>query len=390
MFTQQNVTIEIPEYRFAKLVDMVEKLNKKSLKIGVPSIKVSKSEPFIKELRTEAGTKFKLYFITVNVTGNIPVYNGWSLVAVVDHIESGNIIKNFLRDDQSLPEMYRDRQQCDHCHTNHSRKKTLIVKNQSGEFKQVGSTCVNEFVQKDILSVISFLQWDQKIKDFSDEEDTFGARMEYGDEIDAVVSASIRVIKAYGFKKSDHENSSKSDLDCFFFNHTEGGHKFRQYAFEKTSSIDVKSMTEDCINWMKNLDSSNEFHHNIKVIASSKFVSVKYFGFIAAGVNSFLREIDKSNEAKTITNEYVPNVKVKDRIEIKVTLEKIVAVEGYYGVSYLHVFRDEDNRKITWFASSNPMEEEMIGKTFTIIGTVKKLDEYNGVKQTVLNRVKMK
>jgi hypothetical protein len=45
---------------------------------------------------------------------------------------------------------------------------------------------------------------------------------------------------------------------------------------------------------------------------------------------------------------------------------------------------DEAGHSFTWFCSGKPLEE---GKVYEVKATVKKHDEYKGVKQTIVNRV---
>lgn len=56
----------------------------------------------------------------------------------------------------------------------------------------------------------------------------------------------------------------------------------------------------------------------------------------------------------------------------------------------MYSFTDETGNVIVWWASSRPRdnksEELRIGSTYTFDGTVKGHDEYNGLKQTKVNR----
>jgi hypothetical protein len=74
---------------------------------------------------------------------------------------------------------------------------------------------------------------------------------------------------------------------------------------------------------------------------------------------------------------------VGERLTIEVTVDKIIRIDGYYGVTKLHIMRSGDNRVI-WFCSGAPLDE---GSTVTVKGTVKKHDTRDGAKQTILTRV---
>ena len=49
--------------------------------------------------------------------------------------------------------------------------------------------------------------------------------------------------------------------------------------------------------------------------------------------------------------------------------------------------RDDEGRTLTWFANADPGMEK--GEKYRIVATIKKFDEYNEWKQTILTRVKV-
>lgn len=95
---------------------------------------------------------------------------------------------------------------------------------------------------------------------------------------------------------------------------------------------------------------------------------------VQAYVNSLVYEEDKS--------EYY-DANIGDRIEITVTIEKAIPLNGYYGSSTMHIMRDSSNRCYVWTTGSKCWEA---GLTKSIRGTIKGFNEYKGTKQTVLTR----
>ena len=87
------------------------------------------------------------------------------------------------------------------------------------------------------------------------------------------------------------------------------------------------------------------------------------------------------------------------RIEFDVTLEWTFTFEGNFGPVTLYKFIDADGNLLVWFASNSfcpgpvspdnfePNEEIAVGQRVKIKGTVKKHEERDGIKQTVLSRV---
>jgi hypothetical protein len=75
---------------------------------------------------------------------------------------------------------------------------------------------------------------------------------------------------------------------------------------------------------------------------------------------------------------------IKDRIDFEGIVEFVTYREGHYGTTTIVKFRDLDGNVFTWFASGYLQYNK--GDRVQVRGTVKKHDEYKGVKQTVLTR----
>jgi hypothetical protein len=80
---------------------------------------------------------------------------------------------------------------------------------------------------------------------------------------------------------------------------------------------------------------------------------------------------------------------VGDKITIQATVKAIRFIDGDYGVSTLYSLETEDHMSVKWFASRSALGTECDGKVLTLTGTIKKCDEYKGVKSTTLTRVKV-
>lgn len=91
-------------------------------------------------------------------------------------------------------------------------------------------------------------------------------------------------------------------------------------------------------------------------------------------------------EKKNSSSVYIGSIGEKITSEAIVT--HIAETEGYYGTTYIYSFEDLDGNKMTWFSSVNKeLKEDML---VTVVGTVKKLDMYQGDRITVLTRCKIK
>ena len=77
---------------------------------------------------------------------------------------------------------------------------------------------------------------------------------------------------------------------------------------------------------------------------------------------------------------------VGDKLVLPLTIDSVRYLDGQYGTCSLITYHTESGAVVMWFASK--YIEVEVGKQVTIKGTVKKLDEFRGVRQTVLTRVK--
>ena len=74
---------------------------------------------------------------------------------------------------------------------------------------------------------------------------------------------------------------------------------------------------------------------------------------------------------------------VGQRIEVELTVEKAIHLDGYYGPSTMHIFRDANGNAYVWTTASKSWEE---GSTRLVRGTIKEHKTYKNVNQTVLTR----
>lgn len=82
-------------------------------------------------------------------------------------------------------------------------------------------------------------------------------------------------------------------------------------------------------------------------------------------------------------SKWVGMVGAKVEVEVEVVFKKNIV--SYYGESVLHIMKDATGNEFKWFATSASLDK---GTRYVVTGKVKKHDEYNGTKSTVLTRCK--
>jgi hypothetical protein len=134
----------------------IDKLNRKAAKLGCDPMVLTfgPADPYKTAVHPITGHKLVNPMVIERVTATldyeIPNIDGWELVAVLDIYSTENASEVMVSavPDMIVPDEYKnlDRISCDHCGHNRYRKKSILIRNiETGEHKQVGSTCVKDF-----------------------------------------------------------------------------------------------------------------------------------------------------------------------------------------------------------------------------------------------------
>lgn len=134
----------ILEANMERLEKKLTRIQNKCKKFGCSFTYEKVGEEF-KTLKDDRGVEYQAKFILIEAEGKA-VLNDWMFVASVQHTEKGNII-NSTGCSIEVPERYYTSEPiCEHCNSRRARKDTYIVMNQiTGEFKQVGKSCLKDF-----------------------------------------------------------------------------------------------------------------------------------------------------------------------------------------------------------------------------------------------------
>src|SRR5579859_1323955 len=130
----ENGLIAIVDHRgLTKIKKKFEKLAKKadSLAIEPPELNVQSLHHF--------PVRYQITF-----SFNPPQIRGWKLLGILHH-QNGNTEVHPMTG-QVVPESYNNAPpDCDHCEIKQKRKDTFILQNESGEIRQVGRNCLEDF-----------------------------------------------------------------------------------------------------------------------------------------------------------------------------------------------------------------------------------------------------
>jgi hypothetical protein len=418
-----SLVVKVPEEHKERLNDFVKKIQKVAVKLSLPKIEMKRLYNII-EFRAEKTDiwsyekKRYLQIITqknfevIEVSGTPPVLSGWMLLGVLDFERGKPFPMVRSVPGQEVPSnFFTTTSTCDHCSSSRFRKVVYILKHEDGREVQVGSSCLKDFIgHGPIDELVKYYALFDSLSSFGYEEDEVPSGRRNSNSIlldkQDVLGTMIKVIDEMGYvsKKKAQEAALKDEFvettaeivsfvemlrygfisinpDLFTYNQQKALELSRQELTEEQ-----KERIEKILSTAEHLIPISSFNHNLKNLAISSYWMFKDFPFVAAmfpSCGGFKERVIKEGSENKVSS-WVGYQ--GERKTFSVTIERIISTSSEWGNSYLHSTKDEDGNVITFF-NGNKLGEE--GEIVTITGTVKKRDDYKGIKQTVLNRVKV-
>lgn len=394
----------IPQQNLPALEIKMKKFAKKAVKCGFPAPKLHiwEEEAEVREviLKTD-DTQQKLYvtYVPIAIEGEIPVIQGWNLIAAVEHfkVEKDGITYNTVSVVPSYSEgdfvhLRTAASSCDHCGHNRFRKNTYLLYNSSDdEFKRVGSSCVKDFLGDTeptwILNSAAHLKM---LRSIFEEFKGLGGGFEREfllSEVLAVTAATIRdrgwVSKGKSLKTGDTPTAewvnefleNPDAMKRVGVKVEDDDVKLGQAAFEWVSSIDISD------------PKTSEYIYNCSVLAQRKTIRTKDFGVACSIIASYRSHVarqikQKEQNAAGAKSEYIGQI--KDRLkDVPVTFINAWSFDSSWGVRTVLKFTDEAGNIFIWYTGYKDYTQ---GNKYLLTGTVKKHSEFKGMKQTVLTR----
>jgi hypothetical protein len=331
----------------------------------------------------------------VRVVGEAPKVDGWTFVATLQHAgEAGTIIRSIPG--ASLPERFRTATSswCDHCRTSRQRNDTYVLRNDAGEHKQVGSSCLADFLGGIDPKRIAAL-----CESLASIADSFGG----GEREEVVDLPNYLVYVSEAIRR--HGWLSRTAARNF------GGHATADVAFQQLEP--TKHMVETGLAWTKldpasgeeaatalawvreHLDEKEQlgdYEHNLKVVLTTDAVDRRGLGIAASAISYYQRELGfliKRQERERVekaaaavsTSEYVGTVGKREVFK-GLLVERVFSFDGHYGVSHLHKMVDARGNVFCWSTGERLVE----GLVYDLKATVKAHEAYREIKQTLITR----
>ena len=404
---------KIPEQNIESLENKIKRIRKKCLKYGCDFKYERIGEhfeeiPVYDEEGNETGNTYPVKFIDVECEGVAKV-NGWSFAASLEYTEKGNVIKA-IPGIEIPKRFYACEPWCEHCKTNRDRRYSFVVLNEeSGEFKQVGKSCLKDFTGG--LSAEHAALVESFFKEISESERvSFGGGFSYRYySVKEYVVYAAESIRLFGYVKNDRCSGTLSTLErakvMYHRDHNFPcvmGYKVDEEVYNETKdrgfnpkNPETVALAEKAIEWAVNNDAENNYAHNLKVACSLEWADYSNLGLLTSAVVGYSKAMgilaEKAEREKALAEaaERSHHVgEVGKRVSfVPAEIKCITSWDTMYGTTWVYKLVDESGNEFTWKTSSvnNPIgcDDEKITK---VTGTVKEHKEYRGVKQTELTR----
>lgn len=394
-------------------------LNKRAAKLGCKPIELVVGPAVEEEVekRDAFGEPVTVKYLVneVSVHGASPKLEGWELVAVVDHTDSGNIFRRFPGMDEVNLEAYRTvGRMCEHCNKARMRKDTVILRNvETGELKMVGKTCLKDFTghmhPTQVLTMYSQLRsWlDELVADHT------GPKIREEDQISLhwFLSWTASYVRVDGWvsrtrAKGDITLRATADEVLEFLSppisDKDKYEKDQERKRLDQNQADIE-LAEAAEKWAAmELKPRSDYDYSIQAIAKNGYTTARQAGYAGSILTAYMRHLDREyqNKKQAESSNSKHQGQIKERITRTVTLSghRIIECDNGYGPSSLDLFemQDAEGNVYIWFTGSGMTYRDVeqdwerpvqLGMTVEVKMTVKDHAVYKGVAQTKVNRL---
>lgn len=376
--------------------EKVAKINRRAEKKGFTGRLEVESEPFERTTTNQLGFNITEVLNDVRITGEAPRYadadgSSWQFIAKLDFDDAGVIVRTAPGVDTIDREQIRDRW-CDECQSKRQRKGTFLVRNEAtDEMRQVGSSCIKNFLGWKTMPV--FLS-DEDVEVERNPNPGVGERRYSTKTVLAVAWSCIKATG--GYQRSSDGGGTARQVRTVLNPFTKADNEFAEEI--RPFVADSEEMAEKVRAFILSDDfaGDSEYVRNLKVIANADSVSPKNFGFLVSAPQAWARHQERTlfaqRERAETRNEHYGQVGEKVRLQVQVKGVNWGRPTYYGGVeqiSTIYTLISTEGHVFKWFSSSEALGDEPSDTLYTITGTIKAHDEYEGRKQTRITRCRV-
>jgi hypothetical protein len=321
----------------------------------------------------------------VVITGEPVKYDGWSFVAKVEYVNGQPVVTGSpWYSGQQVDRTALRANACDHCGIGIARKYSIVVEDEAGSRKQVGSSCVKDFLGAEVNG-----SW------FSD-KDPFDALVGYAgsgismESLTVTLAQAATAIRVAGFVptyKSDYQQTTAQVVRLLKGLGSQEYVAVIRAEFGPVTPEDSE-MAARAREFGRTMEGDSDYAMNVRAVFDSDedWINPKFIGLAASVIGVMLREDGKKTEAKA---DIADEVFAADKTKITISDATVTGVYGYdsqWGSGQIIVLVGRGYR-FKWNTSTSPGLE--VGDVIDFAATVKGRDEYNGQVSTAVVRLKV-
>lgn len=364
----------------------------------------------------ELEAKIPVLKVEVEFSGSIPKIDGFQFLAKIDHTKGKDgTYSNLLNTAGSASEEILENlgtnfhvctPNCDHCEKPRARNTTYLVRNpEDGDIKQIGSTCVDDFIGTKTLKQIMgafdmhamFL--DDEYYDELDRDYVRGGASPTWFPIKTYLAMASYLTDTIGFVKADSYDPKPTRQVILEEISRPGSQnnsvltKLSLEAFTPTLKDAVYDKVDAMIDHFKTSKQTSTYGLNIQSLLNDPYFELNNrfaCGILASVPSAYNREMERNRQMQPeiqqeALNEPFGDVKARGRLKLR--LVNIRDGQNRLGHSITKFsFLDEHSRRFHWRASSYPDIDMTIGKTYELTATIAKHSVYQDVHYTHINR----
>lgn len=408
--TEESKTKKIHSFRWEEFQDRIAKINKKAKKLGLPEVgftEVGRKHFKALDMWEDFGPRPAFDMIEVELFGDAPYIQGWTLLAVFEHTPDFGEALIHTVPGQKVPEEFRgSKAVCQHCNKVRSRKDTFLLRSQDNNHLIIGRNCLADFLPGINPAMAASLcsHYGDKVftgdDEFGDFDFSNRIRWDHADvDLIRLWSITSAVVRNYGWlpKSKALDGSiptsalvSKVIYPPMSFFTQEERRNFEELLRKAQPTEKDKETAQQTMDWLLNeVGSNDEYLYNLKVIAKTGKTNSRNMSLSVSAVASYLRHLDgleRRKATKDGASEYQGKVGQRFR-GIALEVYTVRYWDNHFGTVTFVGFKDTKGNIFTWKASSSLDINR--GEKYLVTGTVKEHSIYKGVCQTVLSRCKL-
>lgn len=377
------MTYEIYEGNMDKLAKKLTTIQNKCSNYGC-EFSFSETGEVYHPYKREDGVIVTLRYIIIEAYGVAKV-NDWEFIGTIQHMTPVNIIRAYVTDYEIPNQYYTAKPVCEHCNSKRLRKDTYLIRNTvTGEFKQVGKNCLNDFTNG--LSAEHASLCCSYYNEIEKGHNPIGTPHKEHYLTSDILQYAVEAVRMYGYEKADSfceptkivvsqqllKFGDWKERNERGFNHLRKGTK------EKAESI---------LSWVRAKEPElGSYMSNLKA-ACTEYCEQRTFGIVVSAVASYAREMEINEQKRTQRETEASSIwvgEIGQRISIVAEIKYLTGWDTQYGHTQIYKMTDASGNIFTW-KTGKSLDEGV----YQIVGTVKEHTEYRGVKQTELTRCKI-